>query len=507
MRKAKEILRLKLHLKRSHRETVRSVGVGMGTVCLVLDRAAIAGLDWEIAKDLSEDEVEKLLYGRVNSDPPVEPDRPLPDFAVVHAERMKVGVTLELLHVEYRDNNPDGYGYTQFCHHYRIWLRKHKLTMRQEHRAGDKLFVDYSGKRPCLVDQATGELVPVELFVAAMGASCYTYAEVTATQTVPDFVASHVHAFEFFGGVTAAVVPDQLKSAVTVACRYEPGLQRTYEDMAEHYGVAVIPARPRKPRDKAHVELAVQVAQRWIVARMRNEKFFTLAAMNQRIRELLRDLNARRMRRYGASRKELFERVDRPALRPLPEQRYTFATWSKGKLGSDYHVEVEGHLYSAPHTLVDAVLEVRATASTVEVFHRGERVASHVRSHERGTKTTDHDHMPLAHRKHLEWTPDRLAAWAAEVGPSTQELTETILRERPHPEQGYRSCLGILRLHKRYGTERLERACARAMKAGARSYRHVDSILRKGLDHLDVAPAPAPATIAHENIRGEAYYN
>jgi transposase len=511
MRKAKEILRLKWSRRRSHRDVVRAVGVSMGTVDHVLKRAARAGLDgWTAVKDLSEEEVEKLLYGRLRTDPAPTEDRPLPDFADLHAERLKPGVTLALLHVEYREQHPDGYGYTQFCEHYRRWAGMQKRTMRQQHRAGDKLFVDYSGKRPHLVDPETGELVAVELFVAVMGASNYTYAEVTATQRVPDFVASHVRAFEFFEGVTAALVPDQLKSGVTVASWYEPGIQRTYEDLAEHYGTTVIPARPKRPRDKAIVEVGVQVAQRWILARLRKHTFFSLAEMNARIAELRDELNARKMRRYGVSRRELFDRVDRPALLPLPADRYVTAIWSTAKVESDYHVEVDFHAYSVPHRHVGARVEARATATTVEILRNGERIAAHVRSYERGKHTTLAEHLPVAHRKHLEWTPERIGAWAAEVGSSTAALTTAILNERPHPEQGYRSCLGILRLCKRYGAERLERACARALVGGARSYRHVESILRAGLDRLDhpgVPTEPAPTPIAHENVRGGAYYN
>lgn len=508
MRKAKEILRLVMDGKRSYREAAQAGGISVGATHRVVVRAKKAGLAWDALKDLSEDDVERLLYGRARSEPAPPPvDRPLPDFAEIYAERLKVGVTLELLHMEYREQHPDGYGYTQFCEYFRRWLTKRKLTMRQEHRAGDKLFVDYSGKKPTIVDPTTGELVEVELFVAVLGASNYTFAEVTATQRLPDFIASHVRAFAFLGGVPAALVPDQLKSAVTIASRYEPGLSRTYEDLAEHYGTAVIPARPRKPRDKAKVEVGVQIAQRWIIARLRKQTFFSVGEMNERIAELRQELNARHMRRYGTSRQQLFERTDRPALKPLPVEPYTFATWSKAKVGSDYHIDVDGHLYSVPHRLVDEDVEARATATIVEILRHGKSVGVHVRSEERGAKTTNPDHLPVAHRKHLEWTPERIGGWASEVGPSTSDLTAAILRERPHPEQGYRSCLGILRLHRRYGTERLEHACARAMKAGVRSCRHVESILRNGLDRLELAPPPEPPPITHENVRGGDYYN
>ena len=509
MRKTREILRMKWDLNLSHRDVARSLGVSLGAVSGALKRASEAGLDWPTVNGLSEEELEGRLYAR----PPPTPTSQrgsLPDFSGLHAERLKPGVTLALLHVEYREANPDGYGYTQFCEYYRRWLGTRGLTMLQTHVAGDKLFVDYSGKKPHYTNAATGQQVEVELFVAVLGASNYAFAEVTATQRVPDFVASHVRAFEYFGGVPAGLVPDQLKSAVVGASRYEPDLQRTYEDLAEHYGTAVVPARPQKPRDKAKVEVGVQIAQRWILARMRNQTFFSLDELNGRVRELREELNGRTMRKYGASRRELFARTDGPALRPLPTTSYTFATWTKVRVESDYHVTVDGHAYSVPHRLVREKIETRSTATTVEVLRRGVRVAVHVRSAEKGGHTTKSEHMPVAHRKHLEWTPARIMAWTQEVGPSTTALVTAILRDRPHPEQGYRSSLAILRLEKPYGAERLERACARAWAANARSAKHVQSILVHGLDRLEVsAPVPEgdPIVLMHENVRGPAYYN
>jgi transposase len=506
MRKTREILRQKWELGRTHREIAASVGQSLGAVATTLGRARAAGLDWAQVQALSDAVLEERIYGPKAEGTP----RPMPEFEYLHAERKKPGVTLELLHLEYLEKQPDGYRYTQFCEHYRAWLSRRGLTMRQEHKAGEKLFVDYSGKRPHLVDPNSGEVMEVELFVAVLGASNYTFAEATLTQRGPDFIASHVRAFHFLGGVTGALVPDQLKSGVTVACRYEPGIQRTYEEMALYYGTTVLPARPYRARDKAKVEAGVLVAQRWILARLRHETFFSLEALNERIAELLEDLNDRRMRVYGASRRELFERLDRPALRPLPATPFEYCEWKKVRLNIDYHAEVDHHYYSAPHPLVHEELEARFTATTVELLHRGERVASHLRSYRRGGHTTVAAHMPKAHQKHLEWSPTRIVHWAASIGPKTQALVEAILAERRHPEQGYRSCLGILRLAKRYGNDRLEAASARAGAVRARSYRHVESILKNGLDRL---PSPDEATeeraplAAHENIRGGGYYH
>lgn len=504
MRNTREILRQKWTLGRSHREVSRSVGVSIGAVSAAIARAIAAGLDWPTVQTLTEDALEAKLYPSVAA----ASDRPIPDCAYIHAERRRPGVTLELLHHEYLEKHQNGYRYTQFCERYREWLDKRRLTMRQEHRAGEKLFVDYSGKKPHVVDPKTGEIIEVELFVAVLGASNYTFAEATLTQRGSDFIASHVRALAFLGGVPAALVPDQLKSGVIVPCRYEPGIQRTYEDLAQHYGTAVLPARPGHPRDKAKVEVGVLVTQRWILARLRHETFFSLGALNERIADLLEELNDRRMRVYGASRRELFERIDRPALKPLPAEPFAYSEWRKARLNIDYHAEVDHHFYSAPHALVHEELEARLTATTVELFHKGVRVTSHLRSYQRGRHTTIDEHMPKAHRAHAEWSPSRILHWAGEIGPKTKALVETILTERRHPEQGYRSCLGILRLGKQYGKERLEAACARAFAVHARSYRHVESILKNNLDRIPAQakpPASGP-TAGHENIRGGDYY-
>jgi len=506
MRKLREILRQKWTLARSHRQVAASLNVSVGTVTSVLRRATHAGLGWAQVQPLPDEILEARLYGA-----PATPGatRPVPDCAYLHAERKKPGVTLELLHLEYLEQHPGGYRYTRFCDLYRQWLARHRLSMRQEHRAGEKIFVDYAGQKPSIIDPTTGEVIEVELFVGVLGASNYTYAEATATQQLPDWLGSHQRMFAFFGGVSAAVVCDQLKSGVTLPCRYEPGLQRTYEEFATHTGTTILPARPKKPRDKAKIEVAVQVAERWILARLRHERCFSLAALNARIRELLDALNRRRMRHYQASRWELFTRLDRPALRPLPGTPFVYGVWKFAKVNVDYHVEVEHHYYSVPHALVHAQVDVRVSALTVEIFQRGQRVAAHVRSHVRGQHTTVTAHMPKAHQRHREWSPSRLIAWGASVGPQTAALVEVILASRPHPEQGYRSCLGILRLARRDGPARLEAACARALAVGARSYRHVDAILKHGLDRvpLPTPGAAAPARpVVHDQVRGATYY-
>jgi transposase len=503
MRKTREILRLKWLLKRSHREIRIATGAGLGTISDAATRATAAQLDWTTVEQLSDDELEARLYP-----PAAAQRRPLPNPAHIHIELRRPGVTLRLLHEEYLGVHADGYGYTQFVGHYRAWAEALRVTMRQVHRAGDKVFVDYSGRRPTIVDPTTGERVELELFVAVLGASNYTYAEATRTQRSHDWIESHLRLLEFLGGVPRAIVPDQLKSGVVVASRYDPSIQRTYEELAQHYGTTILPARPAHPRDKAKVENGVLLAQRWILARLRNQTFFSLDELNLRIVELVDDFNDRVMRRYGKSRRQLFVELDCPALGQLRPDRFVYGEWKHATVNIDYHIEFDHHYYSVPYLLVHQQVELRANSLTVEVFHRSKRVASHVRSYQRGGFTTNPEHMPAAHRKHAEWTPERITAWAAQTGPHTRALAEAILAERRHPEHGFRSCLGIMRLVKRYGVARVEAACRRALVVGARSYRRVESILRTGLDAAPLPEVTEPTApgIEHENLRGADYY-
>lgn len=504
MRKVKEILRLRLDVGMTCRDAAKSVGASVGVVDKVVKRAKAAGLAWSDIKDLDEGALDVQLHGpRL----PSTAERAAPDCVWIDLERRKVGVTLELLHLEYLEAHPDGYRYTQFCEIYRRWLAKQRVSMRIHHVAGERGFVDYSGKRPHIINPKTGELIPVELFVGVLGASSLTFAEATLTQRSVDFIRSHVHMLEFFEGAPSILVPDQLKSGVSSSCWYEPTIQRTYEEFAKHYGIGVVPARPKKPRDKAKVEAAVRIAQRWILARLRNEQFFSLEALNERIAELLDELNARPMRRYGKSRRELFEMLDRPALKALPTEAFVVGEWGVARVNIDYHVDVEKHWYSAPHTLLHRLLDTRVTAMTVELFLDGQRVASHIRSRVAGRHTTDPAHMPKAHREHLEWPPSRVIEWARNIGPDTGALVEAVLAEKLHPEQGYRPSLGILRLAKTYGNERLNNACRRALTAGARSYRHVKAILKNRLDEVPLDLTDDGLPLVHENIRGPDYYH
>ena len=506
MRKIRELLRLRLGEGLSLRMVSAAAGLPYTTVADHLERAQRNGLGWPLPESLDDRELEERLFAREPS-PPTE-SRPLPDWADIHRELRKVGVTLLLLWMEFKALNPGTYQYTQFVRYYRRWEARCDVVMRQEHRAGEKLFTDFPGKKAIkIVNPHTGVITMAELFVAVMGASNYIYAEAFPSQELPYWIAGHVNAFEFMGGCPEIAVCDNLKSGVTRPHRYEPDINATFNEMAAHYRVAVIPARARKPRDKAKVESGVLVAERWLLARLRNRVFSSLAEANQAIRELLVGVNARPFKKLPGSRQSWFEEIDKPALKPLPEHRYEFAIWRVGlKVGIDYHLEVERHYYSVPYQLVGERCDVRYSTSTVEIFHRNRRVASHLRSPKVGGHTTLAEHMPDSHRRHLEWTPGRILNWANKSGPQTAELVDGIMRSRPHPEQGFRSCLGIMRLGRQYGDERLEAACRRALAIRSLSYRSVQSILRNGLDRQPLSPA-APATFRHhDNVRGSAYY-
>jgi transposase len=506
MRKIREALRLCLAEGMSPTLAGIATGLPRSTVRRYVIKAAEAGLTWPLPPDLDDRDLEKRLYGRA-APPPATVTRPVPDWADVHRELRRKGVTLALLWSEYRERCPDGFGYTWFTEQYRAFAGRLDLVLRHDHRAGEKAFIDFAGQTIPIIDPLSGEISHAQLFVAVLGASNHTYAEALPSQELPHWLGAHVRAFEFWGGAPAILVPDNLRSGVTKAHRYEPVLNPSYAEMAAHYGTAIIPARPYKPRDKAKVEQGVLLAERWILAALRNRTFFSVAEANRAIRERVAWLNARPFRKLAGSRDSLFAALDRPALRPLPAVPYEYAVWKQARVNIDYHVEVGRHYYSVPYSLVGEQVDVRASARTVEVFARGRRVASHPRSSAIGRHTTETAHMPESHRRHLEWTPGRLVAWGEQTGPATGALVAAILASRPHPEQGFRSCLGIFRLGRRHGEARLEAAAARALAAGAISYRSVDSILKAGLERAPMPEQPpVRATRTHANVRGPAAY-
>jgi len=506
MHQIKDILRLKHQAGLSLREIARSLNLSIGVISKYLQLAAAAGIGWPLPVGLDDDALARKLQplpaGNVLR-------TPSPDFPRIHQELRRKGVTLQLLWEEYVQAHPeDHYSYSHYCVLYRQWRQRLSPTMRQTHAPGDKLFVDYCGPTVSVTDSLTGEVRPAQIFVAVLGASNYTYAEATFTQRLPDWIASHVRAFEFFGGVPRLVVPDNLKSGVTKACRYEPALSRTYAEMLEHYDTAALPTRPYKPRDKAKAEVGVQIVERWILARLRNRTFFALAELNAAIRPLLDGLNHKPFKKLPGSRHSQFEATEKAALQSLPARAYEYAEWKKARVHIDYHVEVGGHYYSVPHTLLKRQLDVRLTASAIECFLNTQRVAVHPRSDRQGGHSTLAEHMPKSHRAHLEWTPGRFLNWAISIGPFTRDLVQHLLTNRPHPEMGFRSCLGLLSLEKRFSKQRLEDACHRALALGSPRRSSVLSILEKGLDsqplpEAEVALSPPPV---HENLRGAAYY-
>lgn len=508
MRSIREILRLKCGHGLSNREIARSCGVSHTVVNHYVLRAKQAGLGWPLPEGMDDTALDELVSCREHNQG-VDNPQGMPPLPYLYNELKRKGVTLQLLWYEYRQGNPEGYQYSWFCEQYRTWLKTLEVTLRQEHRVGEKLFVDWAGETVPIRDPATGEETPAQIFIACLGASSYTYVEACVSQSLPEWIQAHVNAFAFFGGVPEIVVPDNLKAGVTSAFRYEPVLNPTYQDLATHYGVAVIPARPNHPRDKAKVEAAVGFAERFILAALRNHTFFSVAALNCALHEKLTELNNRKFQKLDRSRRELFEELDKPALKPLPLERYEYAHWKKATVNIDYHLEVERHYYSVPYQLVRKQLDVRITARTVEVFFKNRRVASHVRSYKKGGYTTLNEHMPERHKKYLEWTPARIVRWAGETGPHTARLVAEILASKIHPQQGYRSCLGIMRLSKRYSPDRLEAACSRALVIQSRSYKSVESILRHGLDREELPGKSTPVVIPvnHENVRGRNYYH
>lgn len=506
MRKTREILRLRWGERRSIREVGRSCGVSPSTVVDCTSRAQVAGLSWPLPAEMDDIALEALLY----APKPGDVDRQPPDFKMLYRELRKKGVTLELLWMEYRESAGDtGYSYSHFCDLYRGWRGKLDISMRQEHRAGEKMFVDFAGQTMPLVNRTTGEISEAEVFVAALGASNYTYALATVSQGSRCWIDAHVHALEYFDGSAKIWVPDNLKSGVTKPCLYEPEINKAYRDLADHYDAVVIPARTKKPKDKAKAENAVLQVERWVLAPLRNQTFFALHELNDAMLGRLQWLNNRPFSQLDGSRHSLYLELDRPALTDLPARRWEPVEWKVDVgVNIDYHFEFDHHFYSVPHRLTQKRVDIRATSLIVEAMHKNNRVASHVRSGKKGGFTTDPSHRPKSHQKHAEWTPSRLVAWAKTIGPETANLVDAILKARRHPEQGYRSCLGIMRIAKRYPAERMERACQRALRVGAVSYKSVASILRAGLDHVPVSDEdnPSPPPIEHENVRGPGYY-
>jgi transposase len=509
MRQIKEVLRLHHEAQLSERQIAQACRVSRSTVQRYLERAAATQLGWPLPGPLDDAQLERLLFPPEQTSPGRPASKAQPDFAGIHRElKAHKSVTLQLLWQEFVEQHPDGPHYSWFCEQYRAWARHLDVVLRQEHRAGEKTFVDHAGDSVAVVDPSTGQRRPAYVFVAVLGASNYTYAEATWTRGLPDWIGSHTRALAFFGGATRLIVPDQWKAGVDRPCYWEPELNRTYQEWATHNGVAIVPARPGHARDKAKVEQSVLLVQRWILAALRKRQFFSLAQVNEAIEELLGKLNQRPFRKLAGSRLELYRQLDRPALQSLPQQPYVFAEWKKERVRLDYHVEVDGHYYSVPYQLAQQTVEIRYTATTVEVLYRGKRVASHARSEQKPGATTEPSHQPKSHQRYREWTPTRVLEWATAIGPFTGRLVEAMLIHKPHPEAGYRAAMGLRPLASEYGEARLEAAATRAVRSKLYRLENIRSILKTRLDQqpLPVLVAAPSEPVTHENIRGAAYY-
>jgi len=498
MRMIKEVLRLHHSSGLSQKQISKALGCSRGAVAEYLHRAQAAGLGWPLPDELDDAQIEQRLF------PPVERpnSRPLPDFNYIHTELKKKGVTLIQLWAEYREEHPDGYSQSQFCELYARFHKSLNLVMRQEHKAGHKAFSDFAGKTLFITDASTGELSPVYLFVCTLGASSFTFADLFWDQSTQSWCNGHAGAFSYFDGCPEIVVPDNPKPVVTKACPYEPDINPSFAQMAAHYNIAVIPARVRKPKDKAKVEAAVGLATRWILAVLRNRTFFSIAEARSAVRELLDKLNDRQFKRMKGSRRSLYETIDRPALKPLPMVPYEYSQFKKCSVNIDYHVEYDRHFYSVPYQYRGEVVEIRATSTTVEILRRGKRIATHPRSYVEYKASTLIEHRPKSHQQYGDWPPERIINWARSIGPSAVALIEAIMARQKYPELGYRSCMGILRLAKKFSEARLEAACKRALAIRGLSYKSVKSILESNLDQRTVPEKPQDLAIVHANIRG-----
>src|SRR5262245_51746774 len=508
MRHVREIVRLRFGSGMAGREIARRLGIAPSTVRETLKRFAATGLSSPLSEAMTEEELEAQLYGA--SDTRAGQRRYAePDWAGIHRKPKRKHVTLSILWDEYIERHPDGHRYSRFCELYRVWEGSLSVTMRHAHAGGDKLFVDYAGDGVPVMDRLTGEIRQAQIFVAVMGASNFTYAEATFAQGLADWIGAHTRALAAIGGVPRLIVPDNAKVAVIKACLYDPQINRTYAEMASHYDTAILPARPRRPRDKAKVEQGVLIVERWLLGRLRHRVFHGLAEVNAAIGELLQRLNEERpIRRLGVTRRALLEELDRPALKPLPAEPYTFAEWRVRRVGIDYHVDVESHYYSVPHRFARMEVEVRLAARTVEIFLKGERIAAHRRMSGNHKHTTLPEHKPSSQPRHADWPNERRRTDAAATRPATAALCELILEHKRHPEQGFRACLGIIRLAKPFGRARLDAAAARAIDIGAWTYGSVKSILDNNLDrHPAQKPTADASAILHPNIRGSRYYN
>ncbi len=499
LRMIKDILRLKWQGELSHAQIATTLNISKGVVAKYVTQAQVAGLHWDAVHAMSEQQLASAVQPRSVATAAVV----VPDWPRIHRELDRKGMTLMLLWQEYVAAHPEGrtWRYTQFCEHYKAFAKTLKRSMRQHRRAGEKLFIDFAGPTVPLRDGARAQV-----FVSAMAASSYVFACATPAQRLDDWIEGMVRALHFYGGVPQLIVPDNASAVIAAPDRYEPRANQTVLDFARHYGCSVLPARPRSPKDKATAESSVQVITRWVLARLRHERFDTVAQVDAAIAALLPSVNERAFQKLDGSRASVFAEIDAPALMPLPGARYELARFKTVKVHIDYHVEIEGHRYSVPHALVGQELSARLTRRGVELLLRGQRVAAHAKGERQGGFTTVEAHMPAAHRAHMQWTPQRLIEWGQRIGMACGEFITRLLQTYKHPEHGYRSCLGLLSLERRYGQARLEAACERALGLGALRYRYVRDVLANNLDLLAQDAAVEWSSPVHANLRGPDYY-
>lgn len=505
MKKLKEILRLKYECGLSNRKIARSIHASHSTVREYLRKAEKNGFTWPIPEEWDDHKLQKI-FGAEERLKTTGQRKTLPDLMWITKEMRRKGVTLQLLWEEYRESHPEGYGYSRFCSLYEAYQKKRDYVLRQDYKGGEKLFVDFAGQTVPIHNALTGSIREAQIFVGCLGASNYTYSEAVWTQGIKDWITCHIHAYEEMQGVAHVTIPDNLKSGVSKACRYDPDLNPTYRCMAEHYGTAIIPARAGKPKDKAKVESAVLVVERWILAALRHRKFYSLEELNQAIRELTHKLNHRPFKKLPGCRYELFKEADLPMLKHLPEKRYEYAEWKIATVHVDYHVEVEGHRYSVPYELIGKKVDIRITYHTVEIFCMGSRIASHRKNEKKGGFSTQEEHRPKSHREYLKWNPERFIRWAEKIGPCCAQVIHEVMNMKQYPELGFRTCLGILRLSKSYTEARLESACKRAVCFRLFTYRSIEAILKSKKDLCPILPEPATVPLRHENVRGQSYY-
>jgi transposase len=504
MRKISEVFRLRFEMKLGYRDIARSLGVSISTISDYISRAKAVDISWPLPDGVTEQELYNKLFLPVRV---ATRNRAAPDWEYIYKELRKKGVTLQLLWREYRQQHPDGFGYSQFCHHYGDYANTVAPVMRQIHKGGEKIFVDYAGKTMDWMDPTSGEIFTAQIFVGCLGASQYIYAEATASQQLPDWIDSHIHMFNYFGGVSEILVNDNLKSGVTKAHRYDPDINANYQHFSEHYGVAIVPARVVSPKDKAKVESGVGIITCQVLAPLRNVTFTSLGEINAAIREGITRVNNQQFQKMKTTRRELYEQLDKPALKPLPFSCYKYAKWKKAKINIDYHFAFDAHYYSAPYQYIGKVVEIRATNKSVECFYENQRIAVHARSYKKYNHTTVTEHMPTGHKEHACFSAARLHNWATKIGSGATAFVNHMINARAFPQQAYRACLGLLRLGGHYGDARLEKACHKALAVGATRYQQVEAILKNNLEELPVTDTVENTPIIiHDNIRGPDYY-